>query len=63
MEEGGKIPVRQDLTVLPADKESRGPIGWVVKEVIGIAIVNSWVCMPWYKKIFKFRFWKDLFRR
>jgi hypothetical protein len=36
----GRIPVRTDLTVLPADKPSDKPVGWSVTETVGIAMVN-----------------------
>lgn len=34
------IPLRTNLTVLPADKPSK-PIGWTVKETVGISVVNT----------------------
>jgi hypothetical protein len=36
----GVMPVRQEITVIPADKPSRLRLGWVIYEEIGIAIVN-----------------------
>ena len=52
---------REELTILPADKELKKPIGWFFKEVMGIAVVNTWPLLPWYKKIFRKRFWRDSF--
>jgi hypothetical protein len=37
----GVMPVRQEITVIPADKPSRLRLGWVIYEDIGIAIVNG----------------------
>ena len=34
------MPVRQDLEVLPADEPRQLHLGWVVNEVIGVAVVN-----------------------
>lgn len=36
----GKIPLRNELTVLPADNPSPKPIGWTIHENIGIGVVN-----------------------
>ena len=36
----GVMPVRQEITVLPADKPQRFRMGWVAFESIGIAITN-----------------------
>ena len=36
----GVMPVRQDIEVLPADEPKRLSLGWVVNEIIGIAIAN-----------------------
>jgi hypothetical protein len=36
----GVMPVRQEITVIPADKPSRLRLGWVVYEEIGLCIVN-----------------------
>ncbi|MDB4277994.1 twin-arginine translocation signal domain-containing protein [Deltaproteobacteria bacterium] len=36
----GKIPVRTELTVLPADNPAQRAIGWRVEEVIGIGAYN-----------------------
>jgi len=38
----GAFPVRQDITVLPADDPKRLRLGWVVYEEIGIVIVNDY---------------------
>ena len=37
----GVMPVRQDIEVMPADEPRRLSLGWVISEIIGIAIVNS----------------------
>ncbi len=34
------MPVRQDIEVLPADEPKQLKLGWVVSEIIGVAIVN-----------------------
>lgn len=36
----GVMPVRQDIEVLPADEPRQLKLGWVVSEIIGLAIVN-----------------------
>lgn len=36
----GVMPIRQDIEVLPADEPKLLSIGWVISEIIGIAIVN-----------------------
>lgn len=36
----GMMPIRQDITVLPADEPKLMKLGWVVFENIGISIVN-----------------------
>lgn len=36
----GVMPVRQEAEVLPADEPRRLMLGWVVSEIIGLAIVN-----------------------
>ncbi len=36
----GVMPVRQDIEVLPADEPKLLKLGWVVSEIIGLAIVN-----------------------
>ena len=53
---------RQELTVLPADKLFNRPIGWKVYENIGIAVVNTWKFLPWWKKMWHRRFWRELFK-
>ena len=37
----GAIPIRQDITVLPADDTRRLRLGWVVYEEIGVACIND----------------------
>jgi hypothetical protein len=36
----GVMPIRQDIEVLPADEPKQLKLGWVVNEIIGLAIVN-----------------------
>ncbi|CAB4197114.1 hypothetical protein UFOVP1290_634 [uncultured Caudovirales phage] len=36
----GVMPIRQDIEVLPADEPKQLKLGWVVSEIIGLAIVN-----------------------
>jgi len=36
----GTFPVRQEITVLPADEPNRLRRGWVIHEEIGITIIN-----------------------
>jgi hypothetical protein len=35
------LPVRQDITVLPADDPKRLRLGWVVYEELGFALIND----------------------
>jgi hypothetical protein len=38
----GAMPIRQDITVLPADDPKKLRLGWVVYEEIGVCIVNDY---------------------
>jgi hypothetical protein len=38
----GAFPIRQDITVLPADDPKKLRLGWVVYEEIGICIINDY---------------------
>lgn len=38
----GAFPIRQDITVLPADDPKKLRIGWVIYEEIGIVVVNDY---------------------
>jgi len=38
----GAFPVRQDITVLPADDPKKLRLGWVVYEEVGVVIVNDY---------------------
>lgn len=38
----GAMPVRQDITVLPADDPKRLRLGWVIYEDIGFAVINDY---------------------
>lgn len=40
----GAMPVRQDITVLPADDPKNLRLGWVVYEELGIAVINDYAC-------------------
>ncbi len=37
----GPMPIRQDIEVLPADEPKQLKLGWVVNELVGIAVANS----------------------
>jgi hypothetical protein len=37
----GPMPIRQDIEVLPADEPKQLKLGWVVNEIIGIAVANA----------------------
>lgn len=52
-----------DVRVISADKQAHKLIGWTAHEVIGIAVVNNYSFLPWYKKMFRKRFWRSLFTR
>lgn len=38
----GRFPVRQDITVLPADDPRKLKLGWVIYEEVGIVVVNDY---------------------
>jgi hypothetical protein len=38
----GAIPVRQDITVLPADNPKELRLGWIIYEELGIVVVNDY---------------------
>lgn len=59
----GSIPARININILPPDEPCREPIGWKIIEFEGIAVCNVYAVLPWYKKIFRARFWSDLLRR
>ena len=40
----GAFPIRQDITVLPADDPKRLRLGWIIYEEIGIVVVNDYAC-------------------
>jgi hypothetical protein len=40
----GAFPIRQDITVLPADDPKKLRLGWVIYEEVGIVIINSYAC-------------------
>jgi len=40
----GAFPIRQDITVLPADDPKKLRLGWVIYEEIGIVVINSYAC-------------------
>lgn len=37
----GVMPIRQDIEVLPADEPKQLKLGWVVNEIIGLAVING----------------------
>jgi hypothetical protein len=39
-EQTGVLPIRQDITVTPADIMPRLTLGWVIYETIGMGILN-----------------------
>lgn len=47
----GVMPIRQDIEVLPADEPKQLRLGWVVSEIIGIAIVNPRGCAAGRKSV------------
>ena len=38
----GAMPIRQDITVLPADDPRRLRLGWVIYEELGFAVINDY---------------------
>ena len=38
----GAMPIRQDITVIPADDPKRLRLGWVIYEEIGIVVINDY---------------------
>lgn len=38
----GAIPIRQDITVLPADDPKKLRLGWIIYEEIGIVVINDY---------------------
>jgi hypothetical protein len=38
----GAFPIRQDITVLPADDPKKLRLGWVIYEEVGIVIINDY---------------------
>ena len=38
----GAFPIRQDITVLPADDPKKLRLGWVIYEEVGIVIINTY---------------------
>lgn len=56
-----KIPPVQELTVLPPDDPDKKTTGWLIKETIGIGIINEYPFLPLYKKIFRKKFWNNIF--
>ena len=38
----GAMPIRQDITVLPADDPKQLRLGWVVYQELGIAVINDY---------------------
>lgn len=35
------MPVRQDITVLPADNPKKLRLGWIIVEEVGVAVIND----------------------
>jgi len=40
----GAMPIRQDITVIPADEPRVLRLGWVVYEEIGFVVINPYSC-------------------
>lgn len=38
----GALPIRQDITVLPADDPKKLRLGWIIYEEIGITVINDY---------------------
>jgi hypothetical protein len=38
----GAFPIRQDITVLPADDPKKLRLGWVIYEEVGVAVINDY---------------------
>jgi hypothetical protein len=38
----GAFPIRQDITVLPADDPKKLRLGWVIYEEVGIVVMNDY---------------------
>jgi len=38
----GAFPIRQDITVLPADDPKKLRLGWIIYEEIGIVVINDY---------------------
>ena len=38
----GAFPIRQDITVLPADDPKKLRLGWVIYEEIGVVVMNDY---------------------
>ena len=38
----GAFPIRQDITVLPADDPKKLRLGWVIFEEIGVVVMNDY---------------------
>jgi len=38
----GAMPIRQDITVLPADEPRVLRLGWVIYEEIGLVVINPY---------------------
>jgi len=47
----GVLPIRQDIEVMPADEPKQMKLGWVVSEIIGLAIVNPRAVAAGHKSV------------
>ena len=45
----GDFPIREDITVLPADDPAKLKIGWVIYEEIGMCVIND-ACLHKYPR-------------
>lgn len=54
----GKFFKRTELTTLPKNSKVKG---WFVEKCEGVTIVNTYIFLPWYKKLFTRTFWSRLY--
>lgn len=47
----GVMPIRRDIEVLPADEPKQLKLGWIVREKIGVAVVNPRGCSKGRKSV------------
>ena len=52
-----------DLISEKPDDSSGNKVGWIIKEHVGIGIINTYAVLPWYKKLRYMKFYIDLYRK